>query len=514
MQKTDARPSGSASESKLHFLDYWRIIRVRFGIVVLAFLLVVITAAVATYFQPRKYQSSVTLELRSDTADTKVFRDSTNQSDPRLANTQLEIIRRKNVLYPVIDSLELKNRWATDGQPMSHEAAYYKLYGMMNVRQVRGTDLLELEVTSTDPKEAAELVNAIAKSYTDIKKSLQTNLQGVSIDAIDQNIQTLKAKVDELHNKMVQMLKDNPGIRIEGNEDSRTVSNPYDVQVSAQQAEEDKYKTQVAGLTSQLRQVEQLKGQELLRALSQLQIPDNTIQKVLPLYQDAVANEASLLQSGLGPNHPNVKSIRASKQVYETQLNEQVESIKHSLGIQLEIAQSTLDSVSKRLSALRGEATGSRATNNAYYQVKDEYIKAQNILDEAQKSKAQKSIENTMPMRPAISWDPAEPASAPSSPKVVLNMALGVLVGLLVGIGLAFFIEYLDTSVKTMDDVEAMLGVPVLAIIPKNIKLLHKCPSDVPDAEAYRILAHQHRIQPQERRRQYHFHGQRWPRRG
>ena len=67
-------------------------------------------------------------------------------------------------------------------------------------------------------------------------------------------------------------------------------------------------------------------------------------------------------------------------------------------------------------------------------------------------------------------------------------MALGVLIGTIVGVGLAFFIEYLDTSVKTMDDVESMLGVPVLAIVPKNIKLLHKQAGDVPDAEAYRIL--------------------------
>ena len=44
MQKTDARHSANAGESKLHFLDYWRVIRVRLGIVILSFLLVVITA--------------------------------------------------------------------------------------------------------------------------------------------------------------------------------------------------------------------------------------------------------------------------------------------------------------------------------------------------------------------------------------------------------------------------------------------------------------------------------------
>ncbi len=93
-----------------------------------------------------------------------------------------------------------------------------------------------------------------------------------------------------------------------------------------------------------------------------------------------------------------------------------------------------------------------------------------------------------MPSVPAFLWNAADMPTSPVSPNVAVNMAIGVLIGLIVGVGLAFFIEYLDTSVKTMDDVETMLGVPVLAIVPKNIKLLHKQAGDVPDAEAYRIL--------------------------
>jgi len=55
-------------------------------------------------------------------------------------------------------------------------------------------------------------------------------------------------------------------------------------------------------------------------------------------------------------------------------------------------------------------------------------------------------------------------------------------------IALAFFVEYLDTSVKTVDDVEKHLSLPVLAVIPTEITVLLKQKRDTADAEAYRIL--------------------------
>jgi capsular exopolysaccharide synthesis family protein len=67
-------------------------------------------------------------------------------------------------------------------------------------------------------------------------------------------------------------------------------------------------------------------------------------------------------------------------------------------------------------------------------------------------------------------------------------MAIAVAVGLALGVGLAFMIEYLDTSVKTMQDIEAALGVPVLAVIPRDIAVLKDAPADCSDAEGYRIM--------------------------
>jgi Mrp family chromosome partitioning ATPase len=63
-----------------------------------------------------------------------------------------------------------------------------------------------------------------------------------------------------------------------------------------------------------------------------------------------------------------------------------------------------------------------------------------------------------------------------------------MVVGLVLGLSLAFFIEYLDTSIKTMDDVERYLGISVLAVIPKGAKFLSIDDPNSRFTEGYRIL--------------------------
>jgi polysaccharide biosynthesis transport protein len=100
----------------------------------------------------------------------------------------------------------------------------------------------------------------------------------------------------------------------------------------------------------------------------------------------------------------------------------------------------------------------------------------------------------TVEMSEKISDEPievheeAQISQNPVSPNVTLNLGLGAVVGLIFGIGIAFFLEYLDTSVKSLEDVERYLQVPVLAVIPQDVGILHKQNGMSPDAEAYRIL--------------------------
>jgi capsular exopolysaccharide synthesis family protein len=85
-------------------------------------------------------------------------------------------------------------------------------------------------------------------------------------------------------------------------------------------------------------------------------------------------------------------------------------------------------------------------------------------------------------------FEPARPPRNYFSPNYILNIVLSIFVGGVFGVGLAFFIEYLDTSVKTVDDVERYLNAPVVGVIPQKIKPLNQEGPESPHAESYRVL--------------------------
>jgi capsular exopolysaccharide synthesis family protein len=102
----------------------------------------------------------------------------------------------------------------------------------------------------------------------------------------------------------------------------------------------------------------------------------------------------------------------------------------------------------------------------------------------------QERIEMDLPKTPVriIDWAEKPPEDDPVRPKLALNLALSIVLGLGSGIGLAFFIEYLDTSVKTVEEIERYIGLPVLGVIPQKVRPLVDVGGDAPYAEAYRVL--------------------------
>jgi len=479
-----------STEVKLHFLDYWRVIKARAGIIILTFLLTMITAGVTVYFLPREYFSKATIEVKPDKTTLQVFGDSgyNTVSDPRLAPTQLKILQEKGILYQVIDQLGLTTKWANGGPPLQEGQAYGKLHNMLDLNPVRQTDLIEIGVWDTDAKEAAEIANSIAVVYQDRRISDQEKM-------MDTGLTRLKDEVDEHEKKVTDLgaaaakLRTQLGIV---DPDPETMSNSAgDLEtqsVRSIEAQVNDSQLKTSELQTQLDQVNKLRPEELLVALHMLNIDDPTVAKILPAFQDTVSEEARLLSSGLGPNHPKVRELRAQKEVYTQQLDEQINAIKASMETRLLVAKSTQSALERRLSESREQFEKLKNEGSDYTDAKYRYLEAKRLLEAARQRYDSESLQNQMNLVVAKVWENAEPALGPGRPKVLYYMVLAAIIGIGLGAGLAFFLEYLDTSVKSLEDVERFLGVPVLAVIAKNVGILMHQKGDTPDAEAYRIL--------------------------
>ena len=484
-----------STEVKLHFLDYWRVIRARAGIIILTFLLTMITAGVTVYFLPREYYSKSTIEVKPDETAMKIFSEGgagaeyNPASDPRLAPTQFKIIQEKGILYPVIEELGLAAKWANGGTPLQMEQAYAKLGSMLQIAQLRQTDLIEIGIWSTEAREAADIANSIARVYQDRRIADQTKMVDTGLVRLKDEVEDQKKQVSDL-GAAAAKLRTTLGIVDPEPETMAGMGNAdLDTQsVRAIETQVDDALMRTAELQTQLEQVNKLKPEELLVALHLLTIDDQTIEKILPLFQETVSEEARLLSSGLGPNHPKIKELRATKEVYTQQLNEQITAVKASLSTRLEVARSTQTELEMRLKSARDQFTMRKNAGSDYTDAKYKYLEAKRLLETAQQRYATQEMQQGMNIVAAKVWEQAEPALTPGKPKVIFFMVLATIIGLGLGVGLAFFLEYLDTSVKSLEDVERFLGVPVLAVIAKNVGILMHQKGDSPDAEAYRIL--------------------------
>ncbi len=480
------------SEVKLHFLDYWRVVKLRLGLILLTFFLVMVTAGVYVYFLPRQFYSQVTVEIKADNLNKGTGVNeaaSAGRTDPQFLATQFQVIKKAEILKPVVERLDLVKKFSPPGQAMPMQWVVDVLSRSMVVQEQRNTSLVEIGVYHTDKQLAADIANMIAVEYRDARiKDLRKNM--------DQTLAEMKDELKSKEEEMRKLFQEASTIRQEdkivdpdpeSSSAALSISSP-DRDVQGIESQVGEKRALVDQLRNQLKSVEQLKPQELKEALRIIGIPDQTVEKTIPMLQDANAEEARLLSSGLGENHPRVKALRAQRDVYTTTLDEALGSIKRSLKTKLEIEENTLKKFEETMAIRRGVQIEEKTSMSRYVEKKSAYLMTKQLLLSIRQRYDAARFDVMISQTPVKIWQNAVPGLFPEKPNVALYMILAALVGVVAGIALAFFIEYLDTSVKTVDDIERHLNLPVLAVIPTDITILLKQKRDTADAEAYRIL--------------------------
>jgi polysaccharide biosynthesis transport protein len=481
-------------EARLHFLDYWRIIRIRKTVIIAVFLLVLITATLVTFILPEAYASSARIRVERDVSDITEMSGmgpALNSYDPYFIQTEYEVIQSEVILERVIEKMNLTAEWGkryTGGTPLRFKETLRILQGMIDLKPVRNTSLIDIRVFSQSAEEAASLANAIAEAYRDyrLEKSRELSLGGITelqaqYEVMLQKVRDAQREVDRMREEM-NISEFTPF-------DSGSGGGSLEAQAArALMAEVIRKETELTITETTLRKLEQLDPADRREAIQQVVGLDAELGQLISDWNTA-SQRLLALQKDYTPENPIYQNAQDMKDDLERRIEARVRGIMLALDNRVASARAGLESLRNQLDQARKADAVEAARTRPYFQAKEELDSLRLRREVLERKIFAEGIDVNLPKTAMVQIvERAKANDKPVKPNKTLNIILGVVVGLVVGVGLAFFIEYLDTSVKTIDDVERTLQSPVLGVIPQNVGLMLDDGPESPNAEAYRVL--------------------------
>lgn len=439
--------------------DYWRIIRKR------KFTIIFMVIAVgATSYGAAKLKEPV--PLYTATASVKIERSGSMLSgfpgagmfaaDANLL-TQAFIIRS----FPVLVHTAKMIGWLpkdVSQQQIRENGSYLsvvmRLKGMMKTDIEVGTNILNIIVTSRKKEESAFLANSIAKAYrefniqernrqiTDAKQFIETQLNVVEV-RLDKTEEKLK-NFQETHNVSGLSAQTNNIIN----------------QLASGETTLDSLKIQKEELVSLLEKIkEAMNDPKTLKGALFTQINNSRLQGMSNKLSDLLQKKEALLLD-FTEKHPEVQDVSDQVQALIVEIENEVRAMLNNLTKREEV-------LTKRLMQLRQENKNIPEKALQLARIRRE-LRLQEALYQQLKSKHQEvqiqvsgRVEDVNIVRPALV--PSYPTNLPSKMMIV---GTGIVLGVIIGIVLSFVMETLDTSIGTIEDVEALLGIPVQGLIP------------------------------------------------
>ena len=486
-------------EAALHAQDYLQILKNYWKVAFLVFLLIFASSAIITKLQKPQYKSMMTIEIISPKDIINVA--ATNERNPiynvmsdsgSYMQTQFEVLVSQQNLIAVANKLDLPTEWNVD-----EVGAAARLADMIEIKPRSNTNLVDIIAQNSDPHVAQRICNAVVECYMEVRDEKE---RAVISEAINKRYEVLRSRQDELERKadvLRQYIRSGKYIQnmwVQGGSGTPVSSGSEEQSYANLSSMKDKLDAEISQMRVHVTKLQNLKDEELRDYVTRTGLLtaesycSARVRQLNEQYLKEQDDRGQMLLAGYGAKHPNVQRLDEQHKNTLTQLNEELIGMRDAMVDQLEVKQAEMQDLTARCeeakNKLRDKSLEDQKVKDAlqeYAAEKARYDKLENdyIADKMRMMTPRTSVE--IYSRPGV-------ASVPSSPNFRLNLIAGAVLGLLAGIMVAFTFNYFDTSIKTLEDAERSLGLPVMGVIPQDAGVLLLQGDSGPDSEAYRIL--------------------------
>ncbi len=456
------------AQSDLNLIDFWLIVRKRKAIILFTMGLVSLFTAIMPYLvgPDPTFKTSARVRYERSTTATGLLQETVSVSEGSDIATQAEVIRSFSVMKRVAKQLGLiaqnldepTMEKAIDEKSVQQSPEFltiiYGLQGKIEAAQEGTTNIIKITATADDPKKAERYATLTAEAYRE-ENIYNRNRQVIEARRfVEGQLQALEISLREAEQALTSFKEQEGQVFV--TEEAREALIQYQ-QLEAQQEKLLRVKKEV------LNQLESLKKVGAIGTTSNRVYSDEVEALISTLNRRMVdlTQERNNLLINYTPEHALVKELdRKVKNVKE----EMIRELEGKLGTFSERERAIQESIVRykdrylslpqaaiRLSRLEREVL---VNSNLYAALKSKH---QEFM-----IKGAERIEEVSIIEPAV--EPTRPINAPNLP---VNAFVGLLMGALVGLVAAFLKESLDTSIGTIEEVEAYLKVPVLGVIPR-----------------------------------------------
>ena len=443
------------------FGQFLAILRARKWAALLVFLLVVAITLLVSLWLPKQYTSaaSIVVDVKPDPVSAMGYPSA---AVPGFMATQVDIITSDRVALRVIrdlkllDDAQVRQQWQqeAEGRGTVEQWLVDVLQKKLDVKPSRESNVIQIGYQSPSPRFAASLANAFAQAY------IATTLE-LRVDPARQFTSFFNTQSKEAREALERA-------------QTRVSSFQREKGIIASDERLDIEGARLSELSSQLVQIQAISSESGSRQSAAVGASDR-MQEVLnnPLIagmkSDLNRNEARLqeLNSKFGENHPQVIEARANINELRSRIDAETRRVTGGVTVTNSINKQRESQLRAALDAQRNKVLLMKAVRDQGQVLVREVESAQRTYDGMMARLNQTAMEAQSTQSYANILTTAQPPAEPSSPKIVLNAALAVFVGVLLAVGVALMLELSDRRVRAADDIVASLGLPVLGSLPK-----------------------------------------------
>jgi succinoglycan biosynthesis transport protein ExoP len=463
-------------------------VRKRRWTVLACFILTFALIALATLKETPLYEAKATLEIEKENPNIVTAQDlfEVDNASNAFLETQYKVLESESLSRRVIRDLHLdelpefnppRHWWSGELQSVPPAAtsarpkpgvpqpdtdavrnALKRFKDQLNIDPVKQSRIVELTFASEDPGLSASIINDLALNYIDRNLELRWDAAQKASEWISQQLVGLKGRLEKSEDDMQRYTRENGLLFLES--EKGATENMVDARL--RQLQEELTRAQAS-------RIEKESLFRLVRAGDSGALPtvfENRELQDLTLRISELRTQDALLGSTFSVDYP--KRIQLQSQIDEAQRLLDQERERAAMRIQNDyLAANRRETMLRQAFAdAQGDANHIAEKSVQYNILKREVDTNRGLYEGLLERLKQAGVSAGLKESNIRIVDAAVPPKYPAKPRVLLNLSLGVLVGLSVGIGAAFLQEHSDNSIKTTEDIERILQLPALAMVP------------------------------------------------